>query len=604
MAGPKNVDEPVSIFVDNSFSMDAVSTEGTLLDIAVRKAREIALSYPASTRFQLLTSDFQAVQQRLLSREDFMGELERVKLSPMSRSLSEVVLRQKEALMGTGVTNASSFIISDFQKSTFDPEQIKPDSSFRVSLVALPLQETNNLFIDSCWLSSPVVQINKPAELSVRLVNSSTRDVENVPVKLSINGSQKAVTSLSVPAGQSVNTTFSFTITGDGWQSVEVQLTDHPITFDDEYYFAFEVKQKLNVLVIHEKEYYPFMEALFGKDSLFNYRRSTAGEVDYAGFREQQLIVLDGLTDIASGLADELKKYLLSGGSICVFPDSLSNLNSYNNFFNSVGADAFTGVNENADKVTVVDLQHPLFADVFDRTKLKEGSQDYPSALKHFDVASNAQSKREILMKLEGGAPFLAAYNGDKGSLYVFSVPLNPGYSNLARHAIFVPTLYRMALLGAKPLAFANTLGKAQPVILNIAALSGDETFHLTNRKLNTDIIPLTKSVTAGLLIDAGEQVQSAGFFELMKGSTLGAVLAFNYDRKESEMKFMSEEEITNKSAAAHLSEWRVLKSSVPDLGKTLNAMNQGVPLWKYAILLTLIFLLVETLLIRFWKTT
>jgi hypothetical protein len=41
-AGPANSGEPVSIYIDNSFSMDAVSSEGPLLEVARKKAREIA----------------------------------------------------------------------------------------------------------------------------------------------------------------------------------------------------------------------------------------------------------------------------------------------------------------------------------------------------------------------------------------------------------------------------------------------------------------------------------------------------------------------------------------------------------------------------------
>ncbi|MBK7684496.1 MAG: hypothetical protein IPJ26_19470 [Bacteroidetes bacterium] len=51
--------------------MDAISSQGALLEVANKKATEIANSYPATTRFQLLTNDFDAYRQRLISKEDF-----------------------------------------------------------------------------------------------------------------------------------------------------------------------------------------------------------------------------------------------------------------------------------------------------------------------------------------------------------------------------------------------------------------------------------------------------------------------------------------------------------------------------------------------------
>src|SRR3989339_322968 len=50
--------EVLSIYIDNSYSMEAVNKEGTLLDEAKRRAREIASAYSLNDKFQLLTNDF------------------------------------------------------------------------------------------------------------------------------------------------------------------------------------------------------------------------------------------------------------------------------------------------------------------------------------------------------------------------------------------------------------------------------------------------------------------------------------------------------------------------------------------------------------------
>ncbi|MBK9401183.1 MAG: BatA domain-containing protein [Bacteroidetes bacterium] len=602
-AAQGRTDEPVSVFIDNSFSMDAVSSQGTLLEMARLKAREVIRSYPASTRFQVLTNDFEAFQQRLVSRDDAVDEVDRIKLSPVSRRLSEVVLRQKEAFSSASSANGTSYIISDFQKSTADFNVVKQDSSLNITLVALPLQETANVFIDSCWLSSPVVQINQPAELSVRIRNSSEKDAENVPVRLLLNGSQKAVASLSIPSGQSVSTTFSFTISQPGWQKAELSITDHPITFDDSYFFSFEVREKLNVLAVYEGNPSPYLPALFSNDPYFNYSSSGIGNVDYSGFAKQDLIVVDDISTFSSGLSDELKKYIDAGGSLCLFPDSAAELNSWRLFLNLVGADGITGLNTNADKVVQVEMQHPLFDGVFDPQKMKEGKIDYPSAMKYFELATVSQSRKQVLMKLQGGASFLSYYPAGRGNVYLFTVPLSPGFSNLSRHAIFAPLLYRMAVLSVKPFAFANTLGRTEPIVLNTAPPGGDEVFHLVNKKLSSDIIPGVKMMNSGLLIDVGEEITSSGHFELMKGNVVNAVLAFNFDRNESLMTFFTEDEISQELSNAGLSNWTLLKSTVQDVGKTLSVLNKGFSLWKYAIVLALLFLLMETLLIRFWKT-
>jgi hypothetical protein len=66
-------------------------------------------------------------------------------------------------------------------------------------------------------------------------------------------------------------------------------------------------------------------------------------------------------------------------------------------------------------------------------------------------------------------------------------------------------------------------------------------------------------------------------------------------------MTFLTESKLEEQASATG---WNLLKASLPDLTKTLTVQQRGIPLWKYAVVLALIFLLIETLLIRFWKTT
>ncbi|MEO6630783.1 MAG: BatA domain-containing protein, partial [Mucilaginibacter sp.] len=90
--------QAVSIFVDNSYSMQTLNREGTLLDEAKRRAKEIASAYSINDSFQLLTQDFEGKHQRLLSRDEFDDAVDAVKISPQSRSLQQIISRQQSLL--------------------------------------------------------------------------------------------------------------------------------------------------------------------------------------------------------------------------------------------------------------------------------------------------------------------------------------------------------------------------------------------------------------------------------------------------------------------------------------------------------------------------
>ena len=297
----------VSIYVDNSFTMEAIRSDGTLLEVARKKAREIVSAYPSATRFQLLTAEFDPVHQRLMSREDFLDMLDRTTISSNTRTLEEIIKRQHEALVRGNTDGGAQYIISDFQENMAG-NGLTIDSSEIINLVPVQATAVKNIYIDSCWLSVPAVQMNQSTEFSTRIVNGNDQDVENIPVKIKIDGQVRAVATVSIPAHQSAVATVNFTINSAGWHKGEAGINDHPVTFDDTYYFSFEVKEAVSVLAINGKEKSPYLQALFGKDPSVKFTNCLYTQVDYGSLPQQQLVILNEPQFVASGLAEELTK--------------------------------------------------------------------------------------------------------------------------------------------------------------------------------------------------------------------------------------------------------------------------------------------------------
>jgi hypothetical protein len=594
----------ISIYIDNSFSMESQSKEGPLLEVARKKAREIAAAYPPSTRIQLLTNDFEAVHQRLFTREEFLDELERVKISPVSRTISEVSLRQSEALHSGSVNNGARFIVSDFQNSFCDFLEVAADSNSVLNLIALPLQESSNIYIDSCWLASPVVQLNTPVEISVRIVNSSDKDADNIPVRLKINGTQRAVASAAVEAGKSVDISMTFSVNTPGWQKVAIEITDHPVTFDDQYYMSFNVRENLMVMSLDGNTAGPYLKALYGQDAFFRYTSVPYNQVNYAALKDQDLIVLNQLPEISSGLTSELQRYVQQGGTVVCFPDSTASVESYSVFLQTLVNDRISSLVRGQDKVLSIDMRHPVFQEVFEKSKQNDGAIDYPAVSAHYVLENSGRTNRNALVKLGGGDAFLAEYSSGRGSVYFFTVPLSPGFSNLSRHALVVPMMYRIALLSMRAPLMSYDLGSSTAILLPATINTGEENIHLRNADLKTDVVPLMRTTSTGVEVMPGPAVQHSGNYTLESSTGVVASIALNYDRKESPMQFVDEDDLAELGAEAKGSVIKVFKPGSGDLSKTIHRENEGVPLWKYCIIAALLFLLAETLLLRFWKTT
>jgi hypothetical protein len=592
----------VSIYIDNSFSMDAVGKTGSLLETAKRKAREIATAYQPADRFQLLTNDFEARHQRVVSREEFLQMVDEVKSGSSVRKLSEVVSRQQDALRNAVSQKIHLYEISDFQKTTSDVGQLKNDSLVQVSMVPLPAAEEKNIFLDTCSLSTPFVQLNSPNELTVRLQNLSDDDAESVPVKLFVNGAQRSLTSVSIPARSSAETKLSFTIAQPGWQQAVVSVTDYPVTFDDSYYFSFEVKDHLNVLSINGGLPSTYIDALFANDPYFQLRNTSVNQVDYSSFSGVNLIILQHVEDISSGLAQEMKKYLLQGGSLIVFPAPEINTVSYMAFFQSVNADTYTGYIESDDRVAFIEKKSPLFADVFEKKNASENT-DLPLVRKHYQRSGNARSSAEVLMRLQSGDAFLTAMQVEKGTLYTSASPLDAAYTNFPMHALFVPVMLKAAMSGFNPFQQPQVVGRNSDIEIPSLQLSGETVLHLLNKEQKFDLIPEIRMINNKPVIAAHGHVKNAGNYTLESEGRILSSVSYNYDRRESDLACYSSDELKALAEKAGLQSLTLFDGN-KELTHTVAQLNTGTRLWKYCVWLALLFLLCEVLVIRLMSST
>jgi hypothetical protein len=589
----------ISVYIDNSFSMQAVSGKGSLFEEAKSKATEIANAYKPTDLFQLLTNDFEGKHQKYVTKEEFLQMLNEIEISPSVRKLSEVITRQNDLFSSVSSKAKTDFIISDFPKSSSDMTIIKADTNVEVNLIPLAANQTNNLYIDSCWFNSPVKQVNQLVQLSVLVKNASNTDAEKIPVKLSINGKQKAVASVDIPAGSQAVVKMPYTIGGEGFQTGKIEIIDYPIIFDDSYFFSYNVSASIPVMSINEKEESVYINSLFGKDSAFTLVNMDVNKLDYSKLKDFKLILLNEVKDVSSGLAQELQQYVKNGGSLLVFPSSDIDLDSYRSFLSQLGADYYVAKDTAKTKVSAINVDHEIYRDVFD--KIPENI-DLPIVKLHYKFNTGTLSSDEYLMKLQNGESFMLSEKAGKGKLYLSSVSLNATAGNFAKHAIFVPTLYNIALYSEPVGRLSYTIGSDEPIEVKAVKLNGDMTFKIANKKKNFEIIPEHRQIDMQTFIYPHYQVKDAGNYALMNGEDTVTCLSFNYSRSQSEMKFYSIDELNNLIKAKDLKRFSVLDLKNKPLTKVLDEMSQGIRLWKLFIVLALLFLLAEAALLRWLR--
>ena len=582
----------VSIFIDNSYSMQTLNKEGTLLDEAKRRAKEIASAYSINDRFQLLTQDFEGKHQRLLSRDEFNDAVDAVKISPQSRGLQQIVDRQQSLLNTQPGAIRSDYVISDFQKNIADGKAVKTNEGIHFNLIQLKASELPNVAVDSVWLVTAVHRPNESEKLVVRLHNYAGEKAERIPLKLLINKEQKALGSFTINPRSVQNDTLSFSGLQSGWQRAEIQLQDNPVTFDNQFYFTFNVQQQLPVLLIYGETPNPFLKAVFDTDPFFAAKQADDGNVDYAGLNTYPLIVLSDVKTISTGLAQQLHTYVSKGGTLMFFPSADADLVNNKTFLQSMSA-AYPDklVTENT-KVSAINLHNPVFKNIFESYP---DNPDLPVVKKYYQLGAGS-GKGESLMELPGKQPFWTGYNSGKGKVYVSSVALNDDFSNLQRHALLVPVLFRVALLSGHDQPLFYTLGEDESI--EVPPIQSSEKQILKLVKGDQSIIPDVRQQEGSTLLYISDQLQQTGNYELKKQDSTLAVLAFNDNRKESDMSYLDAGTLKQIFPQAG----NVWKPGQGSIKGEVSDLNFGLQLWKLCIILALIFLAAEILLVRFYK--
>jgi len=596
----------VSVYIDNSFSMEALSTAGPLIDQARSKAREIAFSYRSSDLFGIVTNDFEGRHQRWLSRDEFLQALDEITISPEVRTVSAVASRQRDLLYNSDMGRMISYLISDFQEGICDFDQFPADSLVSTWLVPLSAAKKENLFIDSCWFVSPVHQLNQGVKLVARVVNQSETDFEKVPLKLTINGQQKTVASFDIPKGLFKDVELPFTNYEPGIQYGTLEISDYPVTFDDRLYLVYNVAGNIPVLAINGKGESKYLNALFGNDSAFLFVNNAYTNIDYNRLSEYKLVILNELKEISSGLSQELSSYLDLGGTLLIIPSPEMNIAEFQQFLASAGANFYTELVKEDTRVTEVDRQNPVFADVFEHGKTGAESEwdntDWPAVRQYFRISRSATTSQLGVMTLLNGQYLLTREKAGNGKLFLLSVPLDESYSNFASHAIFVPALYRIALLGAATDPLYYTIGKDDVIELNNPNLSGDKTLKVISMSDKSEFIPGHISLNRRLDLRLNGQVKVAGHYQLTADQETIKGLGFNYDRLESVMEFLGADRLQDAVKRYLPANSGVLSDKGKPLSETIKEMNQGTSLWKLFIILALVFLGAEIALLRLWN--
>lgn len=543
-----NTDNAVVVIVDNSFSMQNTSNKGSMLESAKKKAMDILNEYSNNDVFCLLTMDMEGKHKHFVSKQTFIDFLKDVDISSASYPYSQLLNTAHHLLSMRNEKNKRVFFVSDFQKVAFDGDKFKQEKNIKDVFLPLEVKNIDNVFIDSLILNKNIFQKGQKVDITVRISNYSNKEKEKLAVKLYIDNQQKSLVTIdNIKENSTIDVPMSFIVQKTGILQGKVHIIDNPITFDDDFFFTLNVNDKINVLCINGSGENKYLMKLFNNSDEVKIDNMSEKQIDFSKFSMYSTIIINSLTNLSSGLANEINRFRQSGGSIVVIPnENQNNTYSYNSSLSLMHLPSYSSIIEKQTKVGKIDTKNKLFKDVF--SSITE-NMEMPTAKKYYKISGGNVSKQDIMSFVNNDA-FLCESQSGNSIAYLLCVPLDEDFSNFTSQSVFVPTLWNMVLFSellSRPFIFMNDNSFVDLSLMNKGTKDNRISDEVEKMKRETDenyVIPqmITLGNRQGFRLN--NQIKKSGIYFIYDNEkTIGAI-AINYPRNESKLVFMDQKQI------------------------------------------------------------
>ena len=559
-------DKELVIYIDNSFSTQLIDTKGVSLQTHLQKLySQDFYDY----KINWLTNDF---SKRNTSAQNFKNDILTINHSQRQLSPKEVIIKSNQ-LFSTKNNNSEKRIIyiSDFQSKSEFPEV--PDG-ITLDIVALKYQEVSNINIDSVFIANTNI-----ASVNLKVIITGQGLIpETVPI--SLYNKNKLIAKTAVNFGQDINSIKKkkvvFEIDNNDKFEGKLEITDPNLKFDNNLYFSTNLRKKIKVLEIGNTDN-NYFKRIF-KENEFNFTQQGSKSLNYTNFSSQNFIILNELEQIPESLVTAIKLYTDQGGSLLIIPSSNAIIEQYNQLYASLELGAISNFNKKEKKITKIEFENPLYKNVFEKEII---NFQYPIVNSFFNLNSSVQK----VLSFEDSKPFLLR----KNHIYTSTAAINLQNSNFQNSPLIVPTFYNMAKQSLALPKLYYEIGKQNLYSISIS-LKQDEILKISD-SLNT-FIPLQQTKKNQVNIATENNPSNAGNYSITRDDIVIDKVSYNFDRQESILTYSNPNNWDNTN----------LYNNVGDLFDNIALDNKINSFWKWFVILALLFLLIELVILKFYK--
>ena len=602
--GKANVRTAAAIVLDNSLSMRWEGPAGTRYSSAVKSVSNILKQLNHGDQISLFVpcpvGDLSS-QQTFETPDAIINLLKNSSASMLYGNMFQTVNQAAAYLDKSIFPNKEMYILSDFQKSSWQLEDLKETSlevsGVRYFTIDLSDVEDRNAGLIKVELQEQIIELSRPVAVIADIGNFGNGDLEDLMVHAFLMENRVGQNTLSIPKSRSENISFNLTLKETGFISGMVELEDDPLLEDNRGYFTFYLHKKISILLLGDQEDLDYLKLALApkpeQNRLFVFKRMNQLQNLDVPLSQFPVVIMADQSILSESDIARLIQYVHGGGHMIFFPGGQTDIRGLNErFLTPLGAPVFRGSTGTLGKVESyigwgsIDFKHPIFSNVF-RGKIDK--LDSPQF--YFRLNLDSQSGGADVIKYNDNSPFLHVSNIEKGTIFLFTSGLDPEWNNMVYKSIFPPLIYRSVIyLASQNQQQASTSMVGEEIQ---SELYDPEASYSILRPDGVEEKVTPKQTGISLQIRY-TNTKIPGIYKLLKGTTVIKQWAVNVDTKESGFERISLKDLDDILAGQSMA-----LSVSGAFGEQIKKNRFGSEFTKWFFILAIVFMICEMLLSR-----
>ena len=446
------------IILDTSYSMQY---EG-VFENAKKEAVEILDGLDASDAACLILSSDNARVVAPLGSEfsHIRTALNNAETSDEHTDYLDAMQTADEVLQSIPIGGKQVYLIGDMQKRGWENfiETDKLSPNVQIYFVDVRAEKPQNYAVTEISVPPVVLKEQKASQLVARVHNFGDEPVENLQVRLFIDGNAIDSVELDIEPDDLADAVFKVEFQDEATHTGWVELPEDALGVDNKRYFTLQSLQSIKVHAVREQQRtrsrYQTVETFFMKKALAS--GSDAVQIDFtesvsvpnaSTLESVDVFILADVAELSSGEAERVKAYVAAGGGLIVTVGDNIDADVYKqrlsgetglmpcDFVQAVG-DALN--REQFRVLATVKYEHPIFA------PFKEPNHGDFGKARFYRIFQAVPTKdATVIAAYDDGSPalFEKPY-GTLGRVLCFTSTIDREWNDLPIRAVYLPFLH------------------------------------------------------------------------------------------------------------------------------------------------------------------